>query len=55
MFCFILESHYQVFVSISSEKLVLVAFFVSLVLFSIIIMDFALCRQKKGFLYALLR
>ena len=31
------------------------AFVVSLVLFSIVIKDFALCRQKKGFLYALLR
>ena len=54
-FCFILESDYQMLVYIGSEKLVLAAFVVSLVLYSILIMDFALCRRKKGFLYSLFR
>ena len=54
-FCFILESEYQLLVYIGSEKLVIAAFVVSLVLFSVLIMDFALCRRKKGFIYALFR
>ena len=40
-------------VYIGSQKLVLAAFLLSLVLFAILIVDFTLCRHKKGFLYAL--
>ena len=54
-FRFSLESDHQIFVYIGSEKLVIAAFVVSLVLFSILMMDFALCRRKKGFIYALFR
>ncbi|CAB4027225.1 Hypothetical predicted protein [Paramuricea clavata] len=48
------EPNYEILVYIGSGKLILAAFLLSLVLFTILILDFTLCRQKKGFLYALL-
>ena len=40
-------------VYIGSSKLILAALLLSLVLFAILIMDFALCSHRKGFFYAL--
>ncbi|CAB3997878.1 Hypothetical predicted protein, partial [Paramuricea clavata] len=48
------EPNYEILVYIASGKVILAAFLLSLVLFTILIMDFTLCRRKKGFLYALL-
>ncbi|CAB4023523.1 Hypothetical predicted protein [Paramuricea clavata] len=48
------EANYEILVYIASGKVTLAAFLLSLVLFTILIMDFTLCRRKKGFLYALL-
>ncbi len=56
---FFLEPHYGNFgnygtlVLIGSRKLILAAFLLSLVLFTILIMDFTLCRRKKGLVYTL--
>ena len=47
------EPGYEILVRIGSGKIILAAFLLSLVLFTILIMDFTLCRRKKGFLYAL--
>ncbi|CAB3980131.1 Hypothetical predicted protein [Paramuricea clavata] len=47
------EVNYEILVYIASGKVILAAFLLSLVLFTILIMDFTLCRRKKGFLYAL--
>ena len=49
-----LEPNYEILVSIASGKAILAAFLLSLVLFSILIIDLTLCRRKKGILYALL-
>jgi hypothetical protein len=49
-----LGANYEILVYIASGKVILAAFLLSLVLFTILIMDFTLCRRKKGFLYALL-
>ena len=51
--CFSLEPKHELLVYIRSVKVVLVAFLLALILFTILIIDFTLCRQKKGFLYAL--
>ena len=53
LLCFCLEPNYEILVYIASGKVILAAFLLSLVLFTILIMDFTLCRRKKGFLYAL--
>ncbi|CAB4027508.1 Hypothetical predicted protein [Paramuricea clavata] len=47
------EANYEILVYIASGKIILAAFLLSLVLFTILIMDFTLCHRKKGFLYAL--
>ncbi|CAB4026845.1 Hypothetical predicted protein [Paramuricea clavata] len=47
------EPNYEILVYIASGKVILAAVLLSLVLFTILIMDFTLCRRKKGFLYAL--
>ena len=54
MLCFCLEPNYEILVHIASDKVILAAFLLSLVLFTILVMDFEFCRRKKGFLYALL-
>ena len=53
MLCFFLEPEHELLVYIGSVKVVLVAFLLALVLFTILIVDFTLCRRKKGFFYAL--
>ena len=50
---FFLEPKHELLVYIYSGKVILVAFLLALVLFTILIVDFTLCRRKKGFLYAL--
>ena len=51
--CFFLEPEQELLVYIGSVKVVLGTFLLALVLFTILIVDFTLCRRKKGFLYAL--
>ena len=53
MLCFFLEQSYELLLYVGSGKLMLVAFLLALVLFTILIADFTLCRTEKGFLYAL--
>ena len=53
MLCFFLEQEHELLVYIGSGKVVLVAFLLALILFTILIVDFTLCRRKKGFFYAL--
>ncbi len=52
---FFLESDLDngTFVLIGSGKLILAAFLLSLVLFTILIIDFTLCRRKTGLFYTL--
>ena len=50
---FFLEPEHEPWVYIGSVKVILVAFLLALVLFTILIVDFTFCRRKKGFLYAL--
>ena len=51
--CFFLEPEHELSVYIGSVNVVLVAFLLALILFTILIVDFTLCRRKKGFFYAL--
>ena len=51
---FILEhAGYEMLVYIGSLKLTLAALLLSLVLLTILIVDFTFCRRQKGFFYAL--
>ena len=50
---FFLDPKHELLVYIGSVKVTLVAFLLALVLFTILIMDFTLCRRKKGLFYAL--
>ena len=51
--CCFLEPSYDLSLAIGSVKVVLVAVLLALVLFTILIVDFTLCRRKKGLLYTL--
>ena len=51
--CFSLEPKHELLVYTGSVKVVLVAFLLALILFTILIVDFTFCRRKKGFIYAL--
>ena len=49
----LLEPNYELLLYIGSGKLMLVAFLLSLVLFTVLIVDFTFCHREKGFLYTL--